>query len=164
VPAERFFARLPPDLPAHQQEVVDALRELCDRVDPLFLDPRQTDGDRDADRLRLSIAHSGSDGGRIVVLAGDPGYVSVHWPGGDDHEPDRWPATVEALLTGRNRVVAQVVRGEVVAATTTLWDADGTRWKAKLRIRTPLFPPLMRKRSTISFEHPSLLGPAAKAP
>jgi hypothetical protein len=168
VPADplRWF-RLPEGiaLSDDQRALVEGLDALLLRLQPAYVEPRGVLAETGADgTLRLSIEHQGREGGRLEVLLGADGYASLHWPGGEELDRDRLLATAEALLTGRNRALVSIVRGQITKSVTTCWDEDGTTWKTTLRVRHTLFPPIQRSRSTVSFERPTLLGPAVPKP
>ncbi len=166
MPADLRWFRLPtePPLAEAQRALAAGLDALLLRLQPPYAEPSgvraiaQEDG-----RLRLEVDHRG-DGGQLVVLTGSDGYASLHWPGGEELDPDRLLATAEALLTGRNRALVSIVRGQVTKSVTTLWDETGASWRTTLRVRHTLFPPLQRSRATVSFERPTLLGPAVAKP
>lgn len=166
VPAELRWFRLPtePVLTDAQRALVAGLDAVLLRLQPAYVEPSgvraiaQEDG-----KLRLEIDHHG-DGGHLVALTGPDGYASLHWPGGEELDPDRLLATAEALLTGRNRALVSIVRGQITKSVTTLWDESGSTWKTTMRVRHTLFPPIQRSRATVSFERPTMLGPVVPKP
>jgi hypothetical protein len=163
-PGDEYFPDFPPDaqLDENERTSVREIRGALARLEPAYVRPEDTSGSFDDMFVYLVIRHTTEPGVQIRLTFGD-GYLSLTWPGGEEHNGWEWTprltGIVEALLGGRNVQTFHCRLGRVYAIDTEVWDDNGTRYdmRRKWRLRQaplalmPLLP-TSRHRRSISFD------------
>ena len=171
---EQYFVDLSPDAEYDegQRQAIRDIRGTLARLRPSHVRPERTHRELDTHGyyLRLHIPHASDPDVSLDLVYGD-GYLSLKWPGGEEHDGWVWSPllalVVEALLAGRNEQVVYSRLGRVYAVDTAIWDEGGQRFQLRREWRprqllaalTPI-PSASHLRRSISFDRELAMLPA----